>query len=65
MPPGEPDYEQGIPPGGKSIGSDLPSVAVPGGKPFNTGGYRPQSGQDPLPTPGASPCGPPPSPPNK
>lgn len=65
MPSSEPEFKQGVPPGGESIGNDLPSVAVPGGKPFSTGGYRPQSDQDSLPAPGSPPYGPPPSGPNK
>jgi hypothetical protein len=53
-PTNEPSFTQGGAPGGKSMGDDLPSVAVPGGKPFSTGGYTPQADQDQLPTPGST-----------
>lgn len=53
-PTNEPSFTQGGAPGGPTFGGDLPSVAVPGGKPFSTGGYRPQADQDQLPAPGSS-----------
>ena len=49
-----PERTEGGAPAGEVFGSDLPVVAVPGGTPFTTGGYRPQSDQDKLPAPGSS-----------
>jgi len=44
---------QGGAPGGLTPGVDLPSVAVPGGRPASTNGYMPTAGQPKLPTPGS------------
>ena len=53
IPEQNPESTQGGAPAGETFSdSELPSVAVPGGKPFTTGGYSPQSGQDQLPQPG-------------
>jgi hypothetical protein len=49
-----PEFTQGGAPGGRSLGDDLPSVAVPGGMPMILTGYVAQSDQDSLPAPGSS-----------
>ncbi len=53
-PASNPETTQGGAPGGRSLGDDLPSVAVPGGNPANLGGYTPQTDQDQLPPPGST-----------
>lgn len=53
-PGASPEFTQGGAPGGRSLGDDLPSVAVPGGNPANLGGYSPQADQDQLPRPGST-----------
>jgi hypothetical protein len=50
----DPEFTQDGAPGGRSLGDDLPSVAVPGGQPFILTGYSPQSDQDSLPAPGST-----------
>lgn len=50
----DPEFTQGGAPGGPDLGSDLPSVAVPGGNPATTNGYSPDASQDQLPPPGSS-----------
>ena len=50
----DPESVRGGAPGGRSIGDDLPSVAVPGGAPSVLTGYTAQRDQDSLPAPGSS-----------
>ena len=54
IPEQNPEAIEGGAPGGPTFESELPSVAVPGGKPFTTGGYSPQADQDSLPAPGST-----------
>ncbi len=55
IPEQNPERTQGGAPAGPWISeAELPSVAVPGGVPFTTGGYSPQADQDKLPPPGSS-----------
>jgi hypothetical protein len=63
VPEQNPETTQGGAPAGETFSDgELPSVAVPGGQPFTTGGYSPQADQDSLPRPGSSDgCGLPPS----
>jgi hypothetical protein len=49
----EPEFTQGAAPAGKSLGASLPTVAVPGGKPYTLNGYTASGGQDALPAPGS------------
>ncbi len=55
IPEQNPESTQGGAPAGEFFSEgELPSVAVPGGKPFTTNGYRPQADQDKLPPPGST-----------
>lgn len=54
IPEQNPESTQGGAPGGETFSGELPSVAVPGGTPFTTGGYSPQADQDQLPRPGST-----------
>lgn len=49
-----PAPHDGAPAGLVPSQGELPSVAVPGGTPFTTGGYSPDGSQDKLPPPGSS-----------